>query len=196
MEEHVVLLRTSDLLRMVVLANDGVMGEVQDVLVDDRDWTIGRLAVHLGGWPPGWNVLISPDAVGRVNWAESTLWVSLTTAQLRGSRGSNEDGTESADSHLQSCARMIGCEVFATDGQVGQVMDGLVEKATWSLRCLVVNCAPWLPGEKVLVSPQWGEGTQWRKGRFVLDRSREKVRGGPECDLASGIDQFIAIASR
>lgn len=72
---------TGKLLRGLHLhATDGDIGHVDDVLFDDRDWTVRWLVADTGRWLPGRQVLIPPQLCGTPN-AEA-LPVDMTREQI------------------------------------------------------------------------------------------------------------------
>ncbi len=64
-----------------ILATDGSIGEVDDLLFDDEDWAIRYVVVDTGSWLSGRKVLISPHALRDWNWM-SELRVALTKSQV------------------------------------------------------------------------------------------------------------------
>ncbi len=63
-------------------AIDGIIGQVKDFYFDDESWVIRYLVVETGEGLPRRKVLISPIAIGRPNWSEKILPVSLTRSQV------------------------------------------------------------------------------------------------------------------
>lgn len=63
---------------------EGAIGTVSGFLVDDQSWAIGELAVETGHWYAGKEVLIPSDKVERISYDDSTVFVSLTQADIRG----------------------------------------------------------------------------------------------------------------
>jgi hypothetical protein len=63
-------------------ATDGIIGRVRDFYFDDAAWVIRYLVVRIGEER---NVLISPISIGRPNWSEKILPVSLTRDQIKNS---------------------------------------------------------------------------------------------------------------
>jgi hypothetical protein len=61
-------------------AEDGEIGHVKDVLVDDTAWAIRYLVVDTRDWWAGKNVLVSPEWLTRVTWDESKTLFCLVTA--------------------------------------------------------------------------------------------------------------------
>jgi sporulation protein YlmC with PRC-barrel domain len=63
-------------------ATDGEIGKVEQLLFDDERWGVRYLVVNTGGLLLRHQVLISPIAVKRVNWAQATVEVDLTRKQV------------------------------------------------------------------------------------------------------------------
>jgi sporulation protein YlmC with PRC-barrel domain len=61
-------------------AEDGEIGHVKDVLVDDKAWTIRYLVVDTEEWWAGKKVLVSPEWLTPVTWDESKTLFCLVTA--------------------------------------------------------------------------------------------------------------------
>lgn len=56
-----------------IRASDGEIGHVDDVLVEEADWSIHYLVVDTKNWWPGKKVLISPYSVQGVSWNDRTV---------------------------------------------------------------------------------------------------------------------------
>ena len=63
-----------------IRAEDGEIGHVKDVLVDDKAWAIRYLVVDTEQWWAGKTVLVSPGWLTRVAWDESKTLFCLVTA--------------------------------------------------------------------------------------------------------------------
>jgi len=66
-------------------AVDGDIGQVKDLYLDDEAWVVRYLVVETGGWLSGRKVLISPMAIGDLDWAKRLLPVSITKEQVENS---------------------------------------------------------------------------------------------------------------
>lgn len=66
-----------------IVASDGEIGHVQGFLVDDATWSIRYLVVDTSNWWMGHKVLVSPEWIGSLNWADSTVSVDLTREQIK-----------------------------------------------------------------------------------------------------------------
>lgn len=59
-------------------ATDGDIGHVKGMLVDEETWAIRYLIVDTSNWWLGHEVLIAPQWIEDVRWADTTVSVSLT----------------------------------------------------------------------------------------------------------------------
>jgi len=75
----------NDIMRYYVHATDGDIGHVQGLLVDEKSWAIRYMLVNTSNWWLGHNVLIAPEWIDHVSWAESTVYVDLTRQAVKDS---------------------------------------------------------------------------------------------------------------
>lgn len=75
-----------------VTASDGDVGTIDDVYFDDEKWAIRYLVVDTGDWLSKRDVLISPIAIQRGDWAVRTMYAQLTRQQVRDSPGIDTAG--------------------------------------------------------------------------------------------------------
>ena len=67
-------------------ATDGSIGHVSDFIFDNETWAIRYLVVETRNWwPGGKSVLIGVHWIGRIDWAERNVHVTITLAQVRSS---------------------------------------------------------------------------------------------------------------
>ncbi|HEX3721104.1 MAG TPA: PRC-barrel domain containing protein [Verrucomicrobiae bacterium] len=58
-------------------AIDGPLGHIDDFIVEDAGWVIRYLVVNLSNWAPARKVLISPQWMREINFAQKTVEVAL-----------------------------------------------------------------------------------------------------------------------
>lgn len=92
-------------------------------------------------------------------------------------RDEQETGT---NPNLRSFQEVHGYGIQARDGAIGEVEDFLIEDKAWNILYMVVDTGSWLPGRKVLVSPQWVQQVEWSQRRVDVDLSRETIKKSPE----------------
>src|SRR5258707_514488 len=84
--------KTTKLCGLHVLATDGEIGHVEDVLVDERTWAVRYLVVDTSNWIGGKSVLIAPSLLTSVDAASRRIQVSLTREAIK-----NSPSIEAAD---------------------------------------------------------------------------------------------------
>ncbi|HYB71109.1 MAG TPA: PRC-barrel domain-containing protein [Candidatus Bathyarchaeia archaeon] len=67
-----------------IAARDGEVGHVEDFLIDERAWAIRYLVVDTRNWWPGKRVLLSPEWIKTVSWADSRVYVDLGRDEIKG----------------------------------------------------------------------------------------------------------------
>ena len=72
-----------------LIAKDGAIGEIQDILFDDQTWGIRYLVADTGNWLDQRLVLLSPKSFGPWDRAAKTLQIGLTRAQIEASPSIN-----------------------------------------------------------------------------------------------------------
>jgi sporulation protein YlmC with PRC-barrel domain len=86
------------------------------------------------------------------------------------------------DPHLRSTSEVKGYSLHATDGDIGEVEDFIIDYTDWSIRFLIVDTGNWLSGKKVLVSPTWIKEIKWETSAVYVDIPVENVKNSPEYD--------------
>jgi hypothetical protein len=80
-----------ELKRYTVQAIDGDVGSVAEFYFDDEKWTVRYLVADTGSWLMGRTVLISPLALGKVDWNSRELWVNMNKERVENSPGIETD---------------------------------------------------------------------------------------------------------
>jgi PRC-barrel domain len=77
-------LRSLDVMRgYQIHATDGVIGQAADFLLNDDDWSIRYIVVDTGNWWPGQKVLISPQSVNSIAWADREIRLSVSQDKVK-----------------------------------------------------------------------------------------------------------------
>ena len=66
-------------------ATDGDIGHVEDMLIEDSDWSIHYLVIDTKNWWPGKKVLISPNTARDINWSAETVSLSVSRDKVKNS---------------------------------------------------------------------------------------------------------------
>jgi len=73
----------TSLLGITILAKDGNIGHLRDVLFHDRSWIVRYFVLQTGTWFSARHVLLSPDIVLQPEWDKRVLPVDLTMEEVR-----------------------------------------------------------------------------------------------------------------
>jgi sporulation protein YlmC with PRC-barrel domain len=85
-------------------ASDGDIGHVHSMLIDEETWAIRYLVIDTSNWLNGHKVLVPPEWISNVNWANSSVSINLTRATVQNSPRyeSTEDLNRSHELELYS----------------------------------------------------------------------------------------------
>ena len=64
-------------------ARDGMIGHVEDFILDEQTWAVRFFVVDTRNWIPGRRVLLATDWIDEVNWDKRTVRVPLTRDAIR-----------------------------------------------------------------------------------------------------------------
>jgi len=84
---------------------------------------------------------------------------------------------------LRSLKKLERYKVSATDGDLGSVVNFLVEDERWTVRYLVVDTGGIFGGRKVLISPISFRNVDYSAQRFNLALTMDKIKNSPSVDL-------------
>lgn len=106
-------------------------------------------------------------------WADSMMIPPIAPIPMTAEA---DESKPKGDPHLRSCEEVSGYHIQARDGDVGHVEDFLFDDSTWSIRDLVVKTKNWLPGKRVLVSPEWIKQVSWPEAKVLASLNRKSLQ--------------------
>jgi hypothetical protein len=114
-------------------------------------------------------------------------WRTRATEQVGLTEASMFEEGEFVDeeTELRSTHEITGFYVESEDGDIGHVEDFVVDDEDWMIRFMVIDTVNWLPGKKVLVSPDWLEEIGWDENKVFVQATREEVKNCPEYDASA-----------
>ena len=68
-----------------VHATDGMIGHIEGFLLDDVGWAVRYLAINTSNWWSGREVLLAPQAITKIVWADREVWVHVSRDQVKSS---------------------------------------------------------------------------------------------------------------
>lgn len=131
----------------------------------------------------------------RVNYLDGTslkmgMPVTETIAQSEPKDGNMNDKETDKDLHLRSTDNISGYCIKATDGEIGDVEDFIVDDRTWKINFLVVDTGNWFPGKKVLLTPKRIKEIDWQTNTVFVNTSVEHVTKSPEYNPAQPMNEI------
>jgi uncharacterized protein YrrD len=117
-----------------------------------------------------------------VYWGGSSMWGTSPTITHRGEWKSIKSGESTWNPNLRSSKDVTGHNIHASDDEIGHVDDFIIDDETWAIRYIVVDTRDFLPGKKVLISPQWIDRIDDSESRVHVDLTSEAIREAPEFD--------------
>ncbi len=81
---------------------------------------------------------------------------------------------------LKSMKHLLGYQLEAKDGLMGEVKDFYFDDRRWGIRYLVVDTGNWLPGRLVLISPNSMGTPDWATQRFPIHLTKEQIENSPD----------------
>src|SRR6185312_3927406 len=108
--------------------------------------------------------------------------LSVDPAVEREVQGRIDEEIRDADVHLRSCDEVIGYEILATDGSIGEVDDFVFDDESFAIRFLVVDTRKWLPGRHVTIPPTAIDRVSWENREVDVQMTRDAVKNSPEYD--------------
>ncbi|MBD3343960.1 MAG: PRC-barrel domain containing protein [Chitinivibrionales bacterium] len=138
-----------------------------------------KLRMHYG-WPMYWE----PTGMA------GPMPAPIPIADIEQERHEREKGEKSEnDSHLRSLNEIMGYHIHATDNEIGHIDDIIFDSKSWQFRYLVVDTKNWLPGKKVLISPEWANKISWFEKMLYVNVTKEQIEKSPEYDPSTPVNR-------
>ena len=136
----------------------------------------------------------SPDVdahrpISRRREMELADYFKVTPHWLDGDDGPQACGPVDADEvHLRSAREVEGYRVRARDGEIGHIIDFLVDDRSLAIRHVVVHTAGWLHSRDVVLAPSHALGIDWALRTVQVDLTRAQVEQSPRYDTHKPLD--------
>jgi sporulation protein YlmC with PRC-barrel domain len=90
---------------------------------------------------------------------------------------------------LRSAGEVSNYAIQASDGELGEVEDFILDDDTWRIMYMVVDTRKLLPGKKVLIARLWISDIDWLNSLVHVDMSRDEIKGSPEFDPSAPVNR-------
>ena len=85
---------------------------------------------------------------------------------------------------MNNASLVIGKAIGAADGEIGSVDDLYFDDQTWSVRYLVVDTGKWLPGRRVVLTPESIVKPWHHEAAVKVRLTKEQIEATPDVDPA------------
>jgi len=89
---------------------------------------------------------------------------------------------KSWDPNLRSTRDVTKHRIQASDDEIGHVSDFIIDNESWTIRYLIIDTKKFLPGKKVLISPEWIDSISDSEAKVFVQISRDAIKNAPEYD--------------
>lgn len=98
------------------------------------------------------------------------------------------ESVDPAAVHLRSAREVEGYRVMARDGEIGHIVDFLIDEHSLGIRHVVVHTGGWLNSRDVIVAPSHALEIEWKLRSVRVDLTRSQVEQGPGYDSHEPLD--------
>ena len=99
------------------------------------------------------------------------------------------EGQENNDPHLQSTDAVKGYAIHATDGEIGKVVDYILDDSDWKIDYLVVDTGSWLNSKKVLLPTSWITQVKWDNEIVIVNVTTNEIENSPAYNSSEPINE-------
>lgn len=84
---------------------------------------------------------------------------------------------------------LVGYNLRATDGDVGNMEEFYFDDVSWKVRYLVVRTGNWFTGRKVLISPKSLQKSDKELEEFQANLTKEQIKNSPDIDTEKPVSR-------
>lgn len=98
------------------------------------------------------------------------------------------------DPHLRASNEVLGYQIHASDGELGNVCDFILDDRDWKIQYLVVETSNWLLGKKVLVATGWVDSVDWAGSEITVELDRKIIQSAPSYNSSQLINRDYEVS--
>jgi uncharacterized protein YrrD len=169
--------------------------QIKDSPDVDSEKTVSRhqedLLSEYYGWSPYWVTPLSAFPwPGIYTYPPYPSGISRARELVTGSMpsGIGEEARNRVDAmrreeiHLRSFQEVKGYGLRATDGDIGELDDLLIDSADWRVTHLVADSRKWWPGGQVVIDKGMVDDISWEDRKILVAMTQEEVKHAPAYD--------------
>jgi hypothetical protein len=178
-----------DIQKYKIHAEKNDIGNADSFIFDPINWTITHLIVELNIPKIKKRVLIPTSDIFDADGKLKLIFIKLLIEEVivcqdyvENKRMFYKEKENEKPVQLRTIFELMDYDVFSKNDKVGHISDLICDDNKWLIRYLVVDTGNWLPGRKVLVSPQWIGVIDWQEQKVTIELSMEQIKDSPEYD--------------
>lgn len=133
------------------------------------------------GWSPYWS--------GAEMWGASGLPLVPPPQLVSVGPKSRDDSSVNGDEpHLRSAQAVSGYHIQTPEGEIGHVIDFMIDDQSWEIRRLVVETGHWYAGKEIVISPTQVERISYEESKVFVNVTKEAIQNAPEYVMPPSVD--------
>lgn len=89
--------------------------------------------------------------------------------------------------NLHSSNDVMGYQISTNNGQLGQIVDMIIDDETWAIQYLVVGSKKELDNKRILIAPEHIDWISWKQKSVSVSLDKEKIQECPNFNLTMPI---------
>ena len=139
-------------------------------------------------WTGYWSHDKWPGGIGTVGMMTPVITEPLADAVHHAMHKDDQQNTGSDveqkpgatdERHLFTTSNVKGYTLSASNGDAGNIDGFIIDDSSWKIDSLIVDTGHWLPGKKVILSPERIKGLEWLTSCASADVSIDEIRHFP-----------------
>lgn len=173
-----------------IRATDGDIGLVRDFYFDEKAWVVRYLLVEIGNWLSSRRILIPTLSVGRSNWLDKVIQVTITKSHVVHSPDVDARKPASRQHETDYLAYNGNADYWGGAGfrevlpSAGEIAAGYSEPEQDQHEggSTSGSTSNWLLGERIIIPVKTIQSVNWPDATVSLDLSREVLKAAPRYD--------------
>ncbi|WP_112323558.1 hypothetical protein [Oceanibium sediminis] len=208
------LVSLNDVTKYTAKATD-LSAPVEDVFVDQNDWSVNYVSIDIGGWFENKSAIIAADRVRAIDAERRDIQISLTEAEAADAPDLDSgDGIEPAKAGLMldykdkrgsrppagatanpsatryvSVAHTVGLDAYKGETQVGRIVDLLMDPENLTVSHVVIDTGTTLAKTQKVIPVSTLDHIDIAKGRAVVSATQKQIEDGPALESYERLDR-------
>lgn len=126
------------------------------------------------GWPPSW------DGGGMSGIGPIPVALPLLVDRIE----SREKHKHREDKHLRSTQAISGYHIQTSDGEIGHIIDFVLDTKSWTIRDLVVETGHWYAGKEILIPSGKVKNFSYDESKVFVNLSKKDIQRTEENEIS------------